>query len=67
LKVGKDYCEKNKYKYIEKNDDIEESKQMNESEIITIALDGSGSMNTFFHNDWNNVVEGTKSLIEYIN
>jgi hypothetical protein len=40
---------------------------MNESEIITIALDGSGSMNTFFHNDWNNVVEGTKSLIEYIN
>ena len=36
---------KNKYKYIEKNDDIEESKQMNESEIITIALDGSGSMN----------------------
>ena len=55
--VGQLYCNNKGYEYIEKNDSIVEGNQVHESEVIVIALDGSGSMSG---TPWNNVVNGAK-------
>ena len=43
-KVGKEYCASKKYKYIVKNDEIDETRQMHESCVVVLAIDESGSM-----------------------
>ena len=52
--VGKNYCTKNGFVYIEKNDNITEADQMHESEVIVIALDYSSSMDGA---PWDSAVE----------
>jgi hypothetical protein len=61
--VGEEFCLKNGYIWKKKVDDVQEENQILESKVITIALDGSGSMSG---NPWNSVVAGAKSLISYI-
>jgi hypothetical protein len=60
--VGEDFCKKNGFIWKMKIDNIDEDKQILKSNVLVIALDGSGSMSG---HPWDSVVIGAKTLINY--